>query len=313
MNLSQATALPSTPRGDATHTFARLVVWATLPLILFGGSITSLDAGMAVEGWLTVESSQGERLLWLYPIEDWFQNIGQFVEHSHRMVGTVVGLLAIGAVIAAFATGASSTARKVTILALVAVCVQGTIGGFRVLENSPQLAFLHGALGQAVFATLVAAAVVTSPRWTTAAPVAHESASSLKALATRATVSVYVMIVSGAWLRPTNDPLALSLHLLLLFAVLAAVVLLFKRLVDFNGGLAHLATSGRRLSWIIKAQVTLGVLAFLAVMVWYGPSATGVHDSILPTLHVLGGALLLGQCLAIRLWVGRLLKQEVAA
>ena len=44
MNLSQATALPSTPRGDATHTFARLVVWATLPLILFGGSITSLDA-----------------------------------------------------------------------------------------------------------------------------------------------------------------------------------------------------------------------------------------------------------------------------
>ena len=100
---------------------------------------------------------------------------------------------------------------------------------------------------------------------------------------------------------------------LLLFAVLAAVVLLFKRLVDFNGGLAHLATSGRRLSWIIKAQVTLGVLAFLAVMVWYGPSATGVHDSILPTLHVLGGALLLGQCLAIRLWVGRLLKQEGAA
>ena len=313
MNATQVTALPSTPRGDATHTFARLVVWAALPLILFGGSVTSLDAGMAVEGWLTVESSQGERLLWLYPLEDWFRNIGQFVEHSHRMVGTVVGLLAIGAVVAAFATGASQAARKVTTLALVAVCVQGTIGGFRVLENSPQLAFLHGALGQAVFATLVAAAIVTSPRWSAAAPVAHESAGSLKSLATRATATVYLMIVSGAWLRHTNDPMALALHLMLLFVVLASVVLLFKRLSGFEGALSHLATSGRRLGWIIKAQVVLGVLALMAVMVWYGPSATGVHDSILPTLHVLGGALLLGQCLASRMWVGRLLKQEAGS
>ena len=28
-----------------------------------------------------------------------------------------------------------------------------------------------------------------------------------------------------------------------------------------------------------------GILAMLAVMVWYGPSAEGVHDSILPTLQ----------------------------
>ena len=310
MNAAQVTALPTTPQGAATHTFARLVVWVSLPLILFGGSVTSLDAGMAVKGWLTVESSQGERLLWLYPLEDWFRNIGQFVEHSHRMLGTLVGLLAIGAVVSAFASGASASARKVTAFALFAVCAQGAIGGFRVLENSAELAFLHGAIGQAVFACLVAAAVVTSPRWTSAAPVAHEGAASLKSLATRASVTVYLMIVSGAWLRHTNDPMALALHLMLLFGVLAAVVLLFKKLIGFEGGLAHLATSGRRLGWIIKAQVLLGVLALMAVMVWYGPSATGVHDSIMPTLHVLGGALLLGQCLASRMWVGRLLKEE---
>ena len=208
MNATQATALPTTPQGDATHTFARLVVWASLPLILFGGSVTSLDAGMAVKGWLTVESTQGERLLWLYPLEDWFRNIGQFVEHSHRMVGTLVGLLAIGAVVAAFATKASEIARKVTVLALFAVCVQGAIGGFRVLENNPELAFLHGALGQAVFACLVAAAVVTSPRWSSAAPVAAEGVEALRTLATRACVIVYLMIVSGAWLRHTNDPMA---------------------------------------------------------------------------------------------------------
>ena len=312
MNATQATALQATPRGAATHLFARLVVWAALPLILFGGSVTSLDAGMAVDGWLTVESSQGERLLWLFPLEDWFRDIGVFVEHSHRMVGTLVGLLAIGAVVSAFATGASDSARKVTALALFAVCVQGAIGGFRVLENSLDLAFLHGALGQAVFACLVAAAVVTSPRWSAAVPVVTEGAAALRTLATRACTIVYLMIVSGAWLRHTNDPMALALHLMLLFGVLAAVVVLFKKLAGFDkeGALAHLVTCGRRLGWIIKAQVLLGVLAMLAVMVWYGPSATGVPDSILPTLHVLGGALLLGQCLASRMWVGRLLKQE---
>ena len=82
MNATQVTALPTMPQGAATHLFARLVVWAALPLILFGGSVTSLDAGMAIDGWLTVDSSQGERLLWLYPLEDWFRNLGQFVEHN---------------------------------------------------------------------------------------------------------------------------------------------------------------------------------------------------------------------------------------
>jgi cytochrome c oxidase assembly protein subunit 15 len=312
MNTAQVTALPTTPQSAATHTLARLVVWATLPLILFGGSVTSLDAGMAVKGWLTVESSQGERLLWLYPLEDWFHNLGQFVEHTHRMLGTVVGLLAIGAVISAFLTGASAVARKFTGIALLAVCIQGAIGGFRVLENSPELAFLHGALGQAVFACLVAAAVVTSPRWGSASPVPMEGAADLRALATRSCVIVYTMIVSGAWLRHTNDPMALAIHLMLLMGVLGAVVVLFKKLagVEGAGALEHLVTCGRRLSWIIKAQVILGVFAMLAVMVWYGPSANGVHDSIMPTLHVLGGALLLGQCLASRMWIGRLLSEE---
>lgn len=312
MNAAQVTALPSTPTGAATHLLARLVVWAALPLILFGGSVTSLDAGMAIDGWLMVDSSQGERLLWLYPIEDWFHNLGQFVEHSHRMTGSLVGLLAIGAVLAANAQGASSLARWMTGLALIAVCVQGAIGGFRVLENSSELAFMHGALGHAVFACLVAAAVVTSPRWSSAERVASDEALELKGLATRTCVVVYLMIVSGAFLRHTNDPVGLAAHLMLLLGVLASVVALFRKLTGFTaeGDGTHLATCGRRLRGILLAQVALGVLAMAAVYIWYGPSATGVHDSILPTLHVLGGALLLGQCLSSRLWIGRLLRTK---
>ena len=312
---AQAQSLPLTPPGAATHLFARLVAAATLPLILFGGSVTSLDAGMAVEGWLTVQSSQGERLLWLYPLEDWFRNIGQFVEHSHRMVGTVVGLFAIGAVLAAFVEGASAAARRATTIALIAVCIQGTIGGFRVLENSENLAFLHGALGQAVFGVIVAAAVISSPRWLNAEPKLLAQATSLRRTANNAVTSVYMMIVAGAWLRHTDEPVALAVHLMVLLYTAASVFGLVHKLKSLETGSQGdwLHVCAKRLTVLFAAQVALGIFAFAAVFIWYGPTATGVHDSVLPTLHVLGGALLLGQCVASRLWVGKLLRQgEVA-
>lgn len=312
---AQAQTLPLTPSGAATHLFARLVVAATLPLILFGGSVTSLDAGMAVEGWLTVQSSQGERLLWLYPLEDWFRNIGQFVEHSHRMVGTVVGLFAIGAVLAAFVEGASAAARRATTIALIAVCIQGTIGGFRVLENSENLAFLHGALGQAVFGVIVAAAVISSPRWLNAEPKLLAQATSLRRTANNAVTSVYMMIVAGAWLRHTDEPVALAVHLMVLLYTAASVFGLVHKLKSLETGSQGdwLHVCAKRLTVLFAAQVALGIFAFAAVFIWYGPTATGVHDSVLPTLHVLGGALLLGQCVASRLWVGKLLRQGDAA
>lgn len=312
---AQAQTLPLTPSGAATHLFARLVVAATLPLILFGGSVTSLDAGMAVEGWLTVQSSQGERLLWLYPLEDWFRNIGQFVEHSHRMVGTVVGLFAIGAVLAAFVEGASAAARRATTIALIAVCIQGTIGGFRVLENSENLAFLHGALGQAVFGVIVAAAVISSPRWLNAEPKLLAQATSLRRTANNAVTSVYMMIVAGAWLRHTDEPVALAVHLMVLLYTAASVFGLVHKLKSLETGSQGdwLHVCAKRLTVLFAAQVALGIFAFAAVFIWYGPTATGVHDSVLPTLHVLGGALLLGQCVASRLWVGKLLRQGEAA
>ena len=312
---AQAQTLPLTPPGAATHLFARLVVAATLPLILFGGSVTSLDAGMAVEGWLTVQSSQGERLLWLYPLEDWFRNIGQFVEHSHRMVGTVVGLFAIGAVLAAFVEGASAAARRATTIALIAVCIQGTIGGFRVLENSENLAFLHGALGQAVFGVIVAAAVISSPRWLNAEPKLLAQATSLRRTANNAVTSVYMMIVAGAWLRHTDEPVALAVHLMVLLYTAASVFGLVHKLKSLETGSQGdwLHVCAKRLTVLFAAQVALGIFAFAAVFIWYGPTATGVHDSVLPTLHVLGGALLLGQCVASRLWVGKLLRQGDAA
>jgi len=149
---------PTSPWA-ARLTFAAALF--ALPLVLFGGSITTIGAGMAVEGWLVAEG----HFLVFFPVEEWFRDVGTFVEHTHRLWGVLVGLCCLGAVFAAWRAGAGLGAALV---ALVAVCVQGTIGGMRVEENSPQLAFLHGVFGQVTFATLLACALVLSRRWRSA-------------------------------------------------------------------------------------------------------------------------------------------------
>ena len=69
------------------HRLALATVVAAIPLLLFGGSVTSLEAGMAIDGWLVLERGRGDHFLFFYPVEKWFRDVGTFVEHSHRLCG----------------------------------------------------------------------------------------------------------------------------------------------------------------------------------------------------------------------------------
>src|SRR5688572_12666840 len=131
---------------------------------------------MAESGWLWPDG----HFLWAYPVDKRFGSLGVFVEHHHRELGSLVGILAIAAAIAAFRRETRFWGRLLPSLALLAVCFQGLIGGLRVLENSPQLAFLHGALAQAVFAFLFATALYLSPRWRAVEPSACKTAPGLQ-------------------------------------------------------------------------------------------------------------------------------------
>ena len=120
--------------------FAWSTLIAALPLILVGGLITTLRAGMAEDGWFQPEG----HWLWLYPWEKRVASLGRFVEHHHRELGTVVGFLSIATVVATYFAGAGKRAVRVALVGLFAVSFQGVVGGTRVLDNAPQLAFLHG-------------------------------------------------------------------------------------------------------------------------------------------------------------------------
>src|SRR5437879_11937573 len=71
------------------HRFAKLVVAATVLLILAGSLVTSHDAGLSVPDWPT---SYGWSMF-TFPPSMWVANI--LYEHGHRLIASTVGFLTI--------------------------------------------------------------------------------------------------------------------------------------------------------------------------------------------------------------------------
>lgn len=71
------------------HAHAILTAAATLALICLGGLVTSHGAGMAVPDW---PNSYGYNMFF-FPVSQWVGGI--FYEHTHRLLGTLVGFLVL--------------------------------------------------------------------------------------------------------------------------------------------------------------------------------------------------------------------------
>jgi len=301
----------------------RTALWtalAAIPLLLLGGAVTTLRAGMAIEGWWVLEPGNGDHFLLFYPLEKWFRDAGTFAEHSHRLFGTAVGLLAIAHLVLSFVFDRGRRLRLMSVVVLLAVSAQGALGGFRVLESSPELAFVHGAFAQAVFALLAVGAVMNAKSFSDARPSPSEHAHGVQRLAVIACGIVYTQIVLGAWLRHSGSSLAMALHIMLVVGVLGVVGVLAKALKRSaeDAGEAEagvLVRSARRLHMIVGSQVLLGVLATISVYIFSG-GFQGVVSSgelIFATLHVAVGALLLVQCVSVAVWTRRVLVETPAA
>ncbi|MEO2046996.1 MAG: cytochrome oxidase assembly protein [Pirellulales bacterium] len=147
------------------HRWAWLLACATFPLVWVGGLVTTTNSGMAFRDWLT---SDGHFML-IYP---WFQAAGEkFIEHGHRLLGALVGFLAIGLVLVFSRTELRRWVRCLSWALLAGVILQGVLGGMRVLlavehdNGARALALLHGCTGPLFFALCVAMVVFTSPAW----------------------------------------------------------------------------------------------------------------------------------------------------
>ena len=122
---------PSPRDSRWPHRLAVALVCATFPLIWVGGLVTTTESGMAVPDYPTTFGHN----MFLYPLDTWLGGPWQvFVEHGHRLLGALAGLVTIALCIALWRSDERRWVRWLGVAALAGVIVQGLLGGFRVIE-----------------------------------------------------------------------------------------------------------------------------------------------------------------------------------
>ncbi len=283
--------------GVVTHRLGLATLAATGALIVLGGLVTNTGAGLAVPDW---PSTFGHNMF-LFP---WSQMIGGvFYEHSHRLVGALVGLLTL--VLASALWREGGRLRRLGLVAVAVVLVQGVVGGLRVVLQQDALAIFHGSLAQGFFALLAALAMLTGPRGRVAVV---QVAPSLKALTVVAAALVYVQIVFGALLTHAGR---LDLHLAGAALVFVVVPLVTAQLRHTGDAVA--AALASLLLVLLGVQLSLGAGSFLARFssLWMPGAQTTVV--LLPVAHRLVGSLILGAAVALAVRVSGVAANPVPA
>lgn len=284
---------------------------ATFPLIWVGGLVTTYDAGMAVPDW---PSTFGYNLF-LYPWSTWLAGPWDlFIEHGHRLLGTLVGMLAIGLVVVTWPYEPRRWIGYAALGALALVILQGVLGGARVLLDQRSVALVHGCVGPLFFAYAASLAVFTSRFWREAIP-EHDNPAGRRL--SRATwilaATAYVQLILGAILRhPVHDGAPSLFRAAVLMHLVVAGVLLVQVAVYHLSVLRSGCLAGRAVRWLslltlllIVAQVSLGGATWVAKYSW--PAWLGSFDfaagfivqekslsqSLIVTGHVANGSLIL--------------------
>lgn len=144
------------------HRTGVLLAVLVFPLIWLGQLVTTSDAGMAVPDW---PGTYGYNMF-LYPIETWlFGPFDLLVEHGHRLLASLSGLVAIFLVFITFRNESRTWVQWFSIGLLLLIILQGLLGGVRVLLDARFIAKIHGCVGPAFFASVVGFCVVTSRWW----------------------------------------------------------------------------------------------------------------------------------------------------
>jgi protoheme IX farnesyltransferase len=259
------------------HRFACLLAAATFLLIVAGGSVTSNRAGLAVPDWPETYSQP----MWRFPLNKMVGGI--FYEHSHRLIASGVGLLTTVLALWAFFGQRDVTIRRLGIAALVAVLLQGLLGGLTVkFLLPPSISIAHAALAQAFFCITIALALVTSDFH----PI--ESSGRTRGLSLAMTIAVYVQLILGAAIRHSER--GVIAHVAGAVAVVILAVLLIRQ--------------RPALSALVALQVCLGLATLVMRQPKLAPGQLDMIQVLLPTLHLAVGALVLGISFALTFRLG---------
>lgn len=290
------------------HRFTLFVTGATFVLILAGALVTSNGAGLAVPDW---PLSFGR----LHPPMGMIG--GVFYEHGHRMIASTVGFLVIVLNIYLWRSEPRRWVRRLGLIALGAVVLQGVLGGMTVLFQLPlPVSTAHATLAQIFFCLMVSLSVFTAPGWwNERKPVEAGEGVSLPIWCGAATASVFVQLILGATLRHSASwDEHLPTELLVAHIVGACVVTLVGGSAYASTLLRHpdvpyLSRPAKLAAALLALQLLLGLGAYVARM-----ASPNEPQPIRPIVgvtvaHVATGALVLAVSLVLTLRTFRVLRR----
>ena len=166
--------------------------------------MTSKGVGMAVPDW---PNTYGYNMF-LFPVSKWVGGI--FYEHTHRLVASGVGLLTL---ILGIWIGFSEPRRWVRVLgvlAIIAVVLQGVLGGLRVTLIKDELGIFHGTLAHLFFCLVALIGLVTSSWWRfVSSSGSLPQLSRLRKLVMVANGLIFLQLILGASMRHQHAGLAI--------------------------------------------------------------------------------------------------------
>jgi cytochrome c oxidase assembly protein subunit 15 len=291
--------------------FSLSAISATVLLIVAGGVVTGQQAGLAVVDW---PNSFGSNMF-LYPLSR--MTGGIYFEHSHRLIGSLVGLTTLLLTVQLWRAEDRSWVKRLALAALIIVIIQGILGGLRVTghftmsqdtditQPSILLAIVHGVLAQVFLSILVGLFCVTTPLWRNAKIHTHPGAGIDHTLSRILVIMVIIQLILGAILRHIDDGLLYHIT----WAVFVAMLALFAglRAKGEHPNVPMVPGLGGNLTMFVGFQLVLGVMAL------WGTSLTETHsephlvDVVFTTLHQTTGALVLAISVMLMLWTRRLL------
>lgn len=191
----------SCPDQPWLRRFIWFLAGLTLFLICSGGLVTSKGVGLAVPDWPTTFGYN----MFLFPVSQWVGGI--FFEHSHRLIASLVGFLTIILAVWLWLKDPRRWMRWLGVVALLAVIVQGVLGGLRVTMLKDEIGIFHACLAQAFLGLLVFLGLATTRLWKNAER--RQIPRALVWLPLLTTCLIYFQLGLGAMMRHQHRDLAI--------------------------------------------------------------------------------------------------------
>jgi len=276
------------------HWWSVLLAFCTLLLVVAGGLVTSRDAGLSVPDW---PLSYGKLMP---PMEG-----GILYEHGHRMVATTVGILTIVSMIWLLRTDDRRWMRRLGVVALIAVIVQGVLGGITVLMLLPWwVSTSHACLAQLFFSTTVAIVLFTSPWWRRGpVPIEENPKFPIRTQSLAAPVAVLCQLALGAAAR--HKAIGVIYHICGSPIVTGVVLWISLRIVLHYAQNRELRLGALALVGITCTQVFLGIAAYMTRIAYADAVQPMPLMVAFTVLHVAVGALTMAASVALAILVRR--------